>query len=314
VNFWWQPDPPAWSAPLLALSAVYRAGTALHRRVVRPVKLEVPVISVGNLTVGGAGKTPVTLELAQRLSASGRRPAVLSRGYGRRSREPLEVFPETPAEIAGDEPVLLARRGCTVFVGPRRAELARSAMRRGADVLLLDDGLQHHALARDLDVIVADASNPFGNGRLLPAGPLREPASALRRVRRGLVWLTRCDQPRDARTAALGGFPSVESAYSAQAELRGKRVFLFAGIARPERFAQTVRALGAEIAGTRWFPDHHFFSPRELLEVRTAGALPVTTEKDLARIPRPEGIVAVRLAMRVLRGEDALRSALEALP
>lgn len=314
MNFWWQRHPPAWSAPLLALSAVYRAGAAVHRASVRPVKLDVPVISVGNLTVGGAGKTPVTLELAQRLSARGWRPAVLSRGYGRRTRDLLQVFPDTPAELAGDEPVLLARRGCTVFVGPRRVEMARLARGRGADVLLLDDGLQHHALARDLDVIVADASNPFGNGRLLPAGPLREVPSALRRVPRGLVWLTWCDQARDPRTAALGDFPSVESAYAAQAELRGKRVFLFAGIARPERFAATVRALGAEIAGTRWFPDHHPFTARELAQVRAAGALPVTTEKDLARIAHPEGIVAVRLEMRILRGEEALRAALEALP
>jgi tetraacyldisaccharide 4'-kinase len=238
---------------------------------------------------------------------------VLSRGYGRGSREPLEVRAEMPAALAGDEPLLLARRGCKVFVGPRRVELAALAVRQGADVLLLDDGLQHHALARDLDVIVADASNPFGNGRLLPAGPLREPASALRRVRRGLVWLTWCDQRRDPRIAALGGFPAVESAYEAEPDLRGRRVFLFAGIARPERFAATVRALGAEIAGTRWFPDHHLFTARELEEIRSSGALPVTTEKDLARIERPEGMVAVRLRMRILRGEDLLETALEAL-
>jgi tetraacyldisaccharide 4'-kinase len=313
VNFWWRPQPPLWSAPLLALSAAWRAGAAIQRAAARPVKLPVPVISVGNLTVGGAGKTPVTLELAARLSARGRKPAVLSRGYGRRSREALEVSADTPAELAGDEPVLLARRGCKVFVGPRRAELAPLALRQGADVLLLDDGLQHHGLARDLDVIVADASNPFGNGRLLPAGPLREPASALRRVRRGLVWLTWCDRTRDPRTAALGVFPTVESAYTAQPDLRGKRVFLFAGIARPDRFAATVRDLGAEIVGTRWFPDHHSFTARELAQVRAAGALPVTTEKDLVRIARPEGIVAVRLEMRILRGEDALRSALETL-
>src|SRR5207245_1643534 len=120
------------------------------------------------------------------LAARGHKPAVLSRGYGRRSREPLEVGPEAIVEAAGDEPLLLARRGCKVFVGPRRSALAQLAIQRGADVLLLDDGLQHYGLARDLDIIVADASNPFGNGRLLPAGPLREPVAALRRVRHGL--------------------------------------------------------------------------------------------------------------------------------
>jgi tetraacyldisaccharide 4'-kinase len=274
--------------------------------------VRVPVISVGNLTVGGAGKTPVTLALAQRLSARGRRPAVLSRGYGRRSREPLEVSPDARVEAAGDEPLLLARRGCRVFVGSRRAALAELAIRRGADVLLLDDGLQHHGIARDLDVIVVDASNAFGNGRLLPAGPLREPVSALRRVRLGVVWLTRCDLPRDPRTLELSAFPAIESAYDGQADLRGKRLFLFAGIARPESFAATVRGLGGEIAGTRWFRDHHLFTSRELANLReTAGnAQLVTTEKDLARIVTPGGIVAVRVDVRILRGEDVLDRAL----
>jgi tetraacyldisaccharide 4'-kinase len=314
VNFWWRAEPPAWSAPLQALVPLWAAGTAVHRAVSRPLKVRVPVISIGNLTVGGAGKTPVTLHLAQRLAARGRRPAVLSRGYGRRSREPLEVTPEAIVDAAGDEPLWLARQGCTVLVGPRRAALAQLAVQRGADVLLLDDGLQHHALARDLDVIVADASNPFGNGRLLPAGPLREPVSALRRVALGLVWLTRCDRPRDPRTSELSAFPAVESVYEpGAAHLRGKRVFLFAGIARPGTFADTVRGLGAEIAGTQWFRDHHLFTAADLaaLRQRAAGALLVTTEKDLVRIADPGEIIAVPLRMRIVRGEDALDRALE---
>lgn len=238
---------------------------------------------------------------------------MLSRGYGRRSREPLEVTPDAVVEAAGDEPLWMARQGFTVFVGPRRAALAPLAIQRGADVLLLDDGLQHHGLSRDLDVIVVDASNPFGNGRLLPAGPLREPVSALRRVGLGLVWLTRCDLPRDPRTAQLSAFPTVESAYRPQGDLRGKRVFLFAGIARPETFAETVRGLGAEIHGVRWFRDHHLFTQADLGALRrdAAGSLLVTTEKDLARIAEPGEIVAVRLLMQVLRGEDALERALE---
>jgi tetraacyldisaccharide 4'-kinase len=182
-------------------------------------------------------------------------------------------------------------------------------------VLLLDDGLQHHALARDLDVIAADASNLFGNGALLPRGPLREFPSALRRVRNGLFWLTRCDLARDPRVEILRGFPVVESAYEARADLRGRRVFLFAGIARPDSFVETVRGLGAEIAGTRWFRDHHPFSARELTQLRAqaTGATLVTTEKDLARIERPEAIVAVPVELRILRGEDALERALGAI-
>ncbi len=312
MKFWWEQKPPAWSLLLAPAAAVFRAGAALHRAAARPMKAPVPVISVGNLTVGGAGKTPIALELARRLLRRGRRPAVLSRGYGRRARAEGLVRADARAEDVGDEPLLMARRGLTVWVGARRAALALRAVEQGADVLLLDDGLQHHALARDLDVIAADASNLFGNGALLPRGPLRELPSALRRVRNGLFWLTRCDLARDPRAGILRGFPVVESAYEGRADLRGRRVFLFAGIARPDSFVETVRRLGAEIAGMRWFRDHHYFSARELTQLRAqaTGATLVTTEKDLARIKRPEGIVAVPVELRILRGEDALERAL----
>jgi tetraacyldisaccharide 4'-kinase len=315
VRFWWEREAPAWSLLLAPAAVAWRAGAALHRATSKPVKAPLPVISVGNLTVGGAGKTPVVLELAARLLRRGRKPAVLSRGYGRRSRAPVLVRADARAEDVGDEPLLMARRGLTVWVGPRRAALATRAAEQGADVLLLDDGLQHYALARDLDVIAADASNPFGNGALLPRGPLRELPSALSRVRNGLLWLTRCELPRDPRVEALRGFPLVESAYEARADLRGRRVFLFAGIARPDSFVETVRRLGAEIAGTRWFRDHHPFSSRELAELRAQamGATLVTTEKDLARIEDREAIVEVRVELRILRGEDALERALGAI-
>jgi tetraacyldisaccharide 4'-kinase len=312
VRFWWEREPPAWSLLLAPAAAAWRAGAALHRLASRPVKAKVPVISVGNLTVGGTGKTPVVLELAARLLRRGRRPAVLSRGYGRRSRAPALVKADARAGDVGDEPLLMARRGLTVWVGPRRAALAPRAVEQGADVLILDDGLQHHALARDLDVVAADASNLFGNGALLPRGPLRELPSALSRVRNGLFWLTRCDLPRDPRAQILRGFPVVESAYEASADLRGRRVFLFAGIARPDSFVETVRGLGAEIAGTRWFRDHHPFSARELSQLRAQamGATLVTTEKDLARIEHPREIVEVKVELRILRGEDVLERAL----
>jgi tetraacyldisaccharide 4'-kinase len=315
VSLWWSREPPLWTAPLELASLAYRAGSLVHRVLARPAQASVPVISVGNLTVGGAGKTPVAALLASRLAQKGRRPAVLSRGYGRRGRAPLLVSPDSRVQDVGDEPLLLARRGLTVFVGPGRALLARIAVQRGADVLVLDDGLQHHALARDLDIVVADASNAFGNGRLLPRGPLREPPGALRRVRNGLLWLTRCDFPRDPTVARLPAWPTVESQYLAAADLRGKRVFLFAGIARPGSFEATARALGAQIAGARWFRDHHFYSPDDLRSLRSAaaGALLVTTEKDLLRIDQPEGICAVPVEVQILRGEDALESALGAI-
>ncbi len=315
MNFWWQREAPLWSLALFPFETAYRAGAALHRAAARPVQARVPVISVGNLTVGGAGKTPVSLCIAQRLIARGRRPAVLSRGYGRKLRTPLQVSAESAVRDVGDEPLLLARRGLPVFVGPRRAVLAGLAVERGADVLVLDDGLQHYGLARDLDVLVADASNPFGNGHLLPLGPLREPLPALARVRRGLLWLTRCDLPRDPRVSRLPAWPTVESDYAASADLRGQRVFLFAGIARPAAFEATVRGLGAEIAGRRWFRDHHLYTKYDLQRLRREGgdAQLLTTEKDLVRIEQRQGISAVTVEVRILRGEDALDAALGAV-
>lgn len=315
MRFWWERTAPVWSMALSPLELLWRAGAAVHRSSVRRVHARVPVISVGNLTVGGAGKTPVAIELGLRLAARGLRPAVLSRGYGRRTRAPMQVSADSDVVEVGDEPLLMARRGLDVWVGPRRALLAEMAIQRGADVLLLDDGLQHHALARDLDVVVVDASNPFGNGHVLPRGPLREPPSALARVRRGLLWLTRSDLPRDPRISSLPPWPVVESSYDAHGDLRGKRVFLFAGIARPESFEATVRALGAEIAGVRRFRDHHRYTGRDLDALRrdARGAALVTTEKDLVRIDRPQGITAVPVDVRIVRGEDALEAALKAI-
>jgi tetraacyldisaccharide 4'-kinase len=326
--FWWRTDEPAWAEaalwPLSVASLAYRGGAALARRSVRPVRAGAPVISIGNLVVGGAGKTPVALELAERLLRRGKQPALLSRGYGRRARRPVEVSEQTPFALAGDEPLLLKRRcpRLRVLVGPRRAVLASQAVARGADVLLLDDGLQHHQLERDLDVVVMDASNPLGNGRLLPRGPLREPLDALRRVRRGLLWLTRCDLPR-AELPRLPLAGPVESAFAAREPqpIAGRAAFLFAGLARPASFEALVRARGARVVGNRWFGDHHRYSARDLLQVRRAAELAgaellVTTEKDSMRLapsdlPGPPPVAVVPVDLRVLAGEAALEAALD---
>jgi len=287
VKFWWRNQPPLWSWPLWPASLAWRAFARGHAG----VKVAAPVISVGNIVVGGAGKTPVTMFLAAKLSAH--RPAVLTRGYA-----------------GGDEAELMRRRGFSVYVGADRVASARRAIADGAGVLILDDGLQHRALQRDLDVIVADASNPLGNGHVMPMGPLRELPSSLRRVQRGLLWLTHCELPRHPRVSELARFPVVESRYSARADLRGKRVFAFAGIARPEHFQRTLLDLGAEIAGSRWFPDHHRFTQSQLAQLRRTDALLVTTEKDLARIGDPAGIVAVPIDVEIVRGANALDEAL----
>jgi len=354
-RIWWSPAPGLAGGlalpPLLAAELLFRAGAALRgalydRGILRVERAAAPVISVGNLAVGGAGKTPVALAVAQRLVARGRRVAVLSRGYGAVRSDARVVSDGAAVALdaaeGGDEPVLLARRlpGVAVLCGPGRAVLARTAIAGlGADAMVLDDGFQHRALARDLDVVVLDASGPFGNGRLLPAGPNREPRAALARA--GLVWLSRADQAEPAALEALRalareatGRAPVESRYApldvvdatlarslGVGALRGRRVLLVAGVARPEGVRRTVAGLGAEVVAERIFPDHHRFSAGDLEEVRRAAdagrcELVVTTEKDAVRLdaraaadPR---IVAVRIDAQVARGGEVLDAALEA--
>lgn len=300
------------SLALIPISLVYGLITSLRRRAWarRARKVPVPVVSVGNLVVGGAGKTPVALEIATRLIDRGRRVAVLSRGYGRRSSEAMvvvsdgEVVGATAAE-GGDEPVWLSRRcpGLRVIVGADRAAAAQVAIDLGADLLLLDDGFSHPKLARDVDVLVVDADLAVGNGRLLPAGPLREPLDSAARA--AFVWLTRssADSPIPP---ALQGLPSMRSAYEPEclvdlsltraeplSVLSGARVLGLCGIARPESFERALASLGANVRGMLTYPDHHPFTEGDVEEIEShakAGECDwiVTTEKD-----------AVRLASRV---------------
>lgn len=294
--------PPSW----LWLAAV----SLRNRRYDRPENVEhapVPVISVGNLTVGGTGKTPVVAWVAERLLELGRRPAIVSRGYGGRAgRGPVLVSrgagPLCDARLAGDEPWWLARRlaGAQVFVGSDRVSAARAAARNGADVAVLDDGYQHRRLGRDLDVLLLDSKDPFGGGRLMPAGRLREPLSALGRAH--VVLLTR-SAPGEAwpglerrirlhnptarvLTAGHRTIGFVDAAGRTAAPPR--RAVAFCGIGAPQAFRADLERLGVEIASFRAFRDHHAYRPRELEALlalaRRAEATLVTTEKDLARL------------------------------
>lgn len=353
-RLWWSERPSAADrlrgAPLLLAEGLFRAGAALRgalydAAILPAARPGVPVVSVGNLAVGGAGKTPVALAIAGRLLDAGRTPAVLSRGYGA-SRADDRVVSDgrnllLDAGAGGDEPVLLARRlpALRVLCGPDRARLAGRAVALGADVLLLDDGFQHRRLARDLDVVVVDASNPWGNGHCLPFGPNREPRSALRRA--GLVWLGHADRAtpealaelRTLARAATGRDP-VESCHAARdladgllartfplADLAGRKVGLLTGVARPGSVRRTVESLGAEVVAAFVHPDHHPFTESEvagaLAEAVGAGAeLLVTTEKDAVRLPAGVAgdgrIRAVRIDARVTRGGDVLDAALAA--
>ena len=351
-RLWWTPRASAGErlllSPLALPEAVFRAAAAargaLYDAGVLPAAdAGIPVISVGNLAVGGAGKTPVALAIAERLVAAGRRPALLSRGYGATRADDRVVSDGTrvllEAAEAGDEPVLLARRlpGLRVLCGPDRSALAARARALGADVLLLDDGFQHRRLRRDLDVVVLDASNPWGNGHCLPRGPNREPRSALRRA--GLVWLGHADRAGEDDLAALRalavrhtGRAPVESRHAPRAlvdgrlertfplaDLSGRQVALLTGVARPESVRRTVEGLGARVLASFDFPDHHRFTPADvegaLRGAEEAGAtVLVTTEKDAVRLPGPlagdDRIRAVRVDAEVLRGEAELAAAL----
>lgn len=313
----------ALAIPELAFRAAVSARNSLYDRgALRSVRVEgARVISVGNLTVGGSGKTPAVIHLATMLSAAGRRVFVLSRGYGRRSRS-TAIFRAADApswEVAGDEPLLIARRcpEVTVMVGVDRSTLALEAARRGAEVILLDDGFQHRRLQRDLDILVVDAAVGFGNGRLLPRGPLREPLSSLRRA--GLVWWVESpDRPPppsfSVPVVRVRVRPTALISASGQEEplesLRGRKVIALAAIARPERFVATLASLGAEVVERRLLPDHAPLAPGHLASATSA--LLITTEKDHARLPAGAPQAArLRLDAELVDGEGALRSGLQ---
>lgn len=295
-GFWSRPPgAPGLAAPALwPLSLIWRLATALRWRLVRPETAPIPVVCVGNLTAGGAGKTPTTIALAQALAARGVAVHVVSRGHGGAARGPrrVDALADAASEV-GDEPLLLALWAPT-WVSRDRAAGVRAAAREGARLALLDDGFQNPRLRKDLSVVVVDAGAGFGNGRVIPAGPLREPvASGLARADAAVLI---GDDADAART--LGDWPALArlaplrarlAPLAAAMPLDGADVVAFAGIGRPEKFFQTLRALGARLVAAHAFPDHAPYAPRILRrmidEARAADAMLVTTEKDAARLP-----------------------------
>jgi tetraacyldisaccharide 4'-kinase len=304
-------------ATAAAASRLYGLGAGMRRRLyarglLRMRKLPAPVVSVGNLTVGGTGKTPVVACLARLLQDRGRRVAILSRGYGGQSRSVTCISDgqntyKKPPEV-GEEPYWLARTlpGVAVYTGPCRYAAGLAAWQEfKPDLFVLDDGFQHFQLHRDLDLVLLDAAAPFGNGYLLPRGPLREPLAALAAAQ--CLILTRFDPERhqaqlaDIR-AALPDKPVLTAAISpvsvtafpggqteAPAALRHRALMAFAGLARPEVFTATLKEMGVDLKGCRIFPDHHAYSEAELdrltAAARSLGAEAlVTTGKDWARL------------------------------
>ena len=315
-GFWAHGGNPLWPALLSPLEAVTRRATA--RRVARPGwQAPVPVICVGNATSGGAGKTTVALDLGARLAAQGRAVHFLTRGHGGRVPGPHRVMEADRADV-GDEARLLAQLAPT-WVAADRAAAARLAVAAGADVLVMDDGLQNPTLAGKRGLLVIDGPAGFGNGHLLPAGPLREPvAAAAARCRAALLI---GPDATGALAALPPGLPVLRATLQPGAEAAafgGQRVLAFAGIARPSKFYATLRQAGAELAACQDFPDHHPFTPAELsallARADALGAVPVTTPKDAVRLPpglRPRiRVLGVRLHWAPGDAEAVLESLL----
>jgi tetraacyldisaccharide 4'-kinase len=286
---WYASRPRPVLRPLAALYArLMAARRALYERGwLRSGHAGVPTVVIGNLTVGGTGKTPLVLWLAARLREAGRRPGIVLRGYGGSRRAPRLVGAGEEAALAGDEPLLLARRsGCPVATGAHRVQASRVLAGQGCDIILCDDGLQHLALRRDLDVLVIDGARGFGNGALLPAGPLREPAARLGLA--DLVVLHGHDErgvlPPGAAVLhmELAPLPLRRLADDEEApleSLRGATVHALAGIGHPARFFGLLRALGATpIEHPR--PDHHHYVRQDLA---LPGHRVVMTEKDAVK-------------------------------
>ncbi len=310
----WQRDGilPCLLAPAAAVVAAVTA-----RRVERPGgRAPVPVICCGNATAGGAGKTTLALDLGARLAH--RRVAFLTRGHGGRVRGVHLVDPSRDnAALVGDEALLLADCAQT-WIAADRAAGARAAVAAGAGVLVMDDGLQNPTLAKDFSVLVIDGGTGFGNGRVMPAGPLREPVAAAA-ARCGIAVLIGAD--RSGALAALPpGLPVLRArlAQTGTQDLAGRRVFAFAGIGIPEKFFAGLRAAGAVLAGTEAFPDHHRFTPRDIARVLAQagafGALPVTTPKDAMRLSPAQRalirVVGVRLVWDDQASLDRLLAAM----
>ncbi len=313
--FWWRPG----SGGLLSrLAGLYGAAAALRLRA-SGIGVGVPVICLGNLTVGGAGKTPAALAVVRLLLAAQERPFCLSRGYGGRLHGPARVNPAThSAADVGDEPLMLARLAPTI-VSRDRAAGARAARLGGASVIVMDDGFQNPSLAKDLAIVLLDGRRGIGNGRVIPAGPLRAPLHAQIARAHALLLVGR---PAEAAAAvaelARGRDIAVfhgrlEPDRDTLAALTGRKVLAFAGIADPEKFFSTVAAAGVAMAARASFPDHHRYTAGEaaalIARADEDGLVLLTTEKDLARLagdPRLAALAhrATALPVRLLVEEQ----------
>jgi tetraacyldisaccharide 4'-kinase len=296
VATWYTPRVTPLAAVLWPLSILYRFLVAVrrvlfHAGLLRAQRLPVPVVVVGNINAGGVGKTPLTHALAEKLLQRGFAPGIVSRGYGGSNVAPRAVVEGDDPRVVGDEPLLHATAGFPVWIGRDRAEAARGLLRAepGCDVVLADDGLQHYALARTMEIAVVDASREFGNGLMLPAGPLREPVSRLDDVD-AVVRLVARDVPRPAAASGAQTLMTHEplpwrnlvqpDRVADPAQWRGMEIHALSGIGNPQRFFDMVASLGIA-ARCHAFPDHHDFTAGDIAYPGATAIL--MTQKDAVK-------------------------------
>lgn len=319
---WWYEPQPGFVARLLTPAAWVYGNLTARRMSKTPVcTASLPVICIGNFTAGGTGKTPLALWIANQLAAQNMSPVFLTRGYGSRVRTPtlVDLSRQSAADV-GDEALLLARAG-RVMVSPDRVAGVRaiSALQAGGDVILMDDGLQNPGVAKDLTIAVVDGARAFGNGHVIPSGPLRA-ALDVQLAKTDVVVVNGGQEDRDriaARIAPWFSGPILSAGPEPAGDtswLRGQRVLAFAGIGNPNRFFRMLERLGATLAGERRFADHHAFTDAEATQLTTdadkIGAMLVTTEKDFVRLGSTGAQADLRRAARTLpialglRGDD----------
>ena len=297
--FWWREGSLA-SALLAPVATVY--GAIATWRLARPGRRPgIPIVCIGNLTVGGAGKTPTALTVARMLAKAGERPVFLSRGYGGALAGPLVVDPARHrARDVGDEPLLLARTAPTIVA---RDRVKGAGIAAGASVIVMDDGFHNPSLVKDFSLLVVDARRGIGNGRVIPAGPLRAPVDAQLSRAHALVVVGRsvgdcaiAEMARERDIPVLRASLRADTAFVAG--LAGRRVLAFAGIGDPPKFFATLAEAGVAVAATRSFADHHRYTGREAAalceEAERDGLALVTTEKDLARLSGEEQPLSAR--------------------
>ena len=291
--FWGEKQPNWRTKALLPASWIYYACYRLHYASCRPTPASVPVICVGNVTVGGAGKTPVAAYIADHLASRGIDVHFLSRGYrGHQNSNPTRVDPNThTAREVGDEPLILAQHGIT-WVSSDRTAGAQRAVANGAKLIVMDDGFQNPSLIKDLSILVFDGEFGIGNGALLPAGPLRETLYNATSRANAAIIIGNDTQKLEAILASIlpvfrAKFVPIDNRHKS-----GSRVLAFAGIGRPDKFFSSIEAAGYHVAAKRSFPDHHQYTNSELTDLRSEsrkmGAKLITTEKDFLRLKKNE--------------------------